>query len=77
MMNGNIKTFLAVGMILLLFIFSTPIYGQEKGGAGYFITGAGWVLESGDSSIVYSVGGGGHITKADTTRRRTCRKGEH
>jgi len=59
-MNGKTQTFLAVCMILVLFVFSNPVYGQEKGGMGYFIGGAGWMLEAGNNSIVYSVGGGGH-----------------
>jgi hypothetical protein len=60
MMNEKTKRLLVVCLILMLFVFSIPIYGQEKGGMGYFIGGVGWILESGDSSIVYSVGGGGH-----------------
>ena len=54
-------------MIVLLLISTNSIYGQErssklleKGGTGYFIGGAGWLLESGNNSIVYSAGGGGH-----------------
>ena len=59
-MNGKTKAFLSVCMVLVLFALSNPVYGQEKGGMGYFIGGAGWMIESGDSSMVYSVGGGGH-----------------
>jgi len=66
-MNGKIRVFLAIGLIAALFMLSNPIYGQEqgsktheKGGMGYFIGGVGWILESGNSSIVYSAGGGGH-----------------
>jgi hypothetical protein len=58
-MKGKTKAFFAVCMIVVLFAFSNPIYGQEKGGMGYFIGGVGWILESSSSSIVYSVGGGG------------------
>jgi len=54
-------------MIVLFLILTNSVYGQErsskleeKGGMGYFIGGAGWLLESGNNSIVYSAGGGGH-----------------
>jgi hypothetical protein len=66
-MNGRIKAFLTTGMIVALLFLGDPVYGQEqdskaneKGGVGYFIGGVGWLLESGNSSIVYSTGGGGH-----------------
>jgi len=66
-MNGRSKAFVAIGLIAALFVLGGPIYGQErgstapeKGGVGYFIGGVGWMLESGNSSIVYSSGGGGH-----------------
>ena len=66
-MDGKIKACLAAGVVVALLISGTPVFGQqrhsrvnEKGAAGYFTTGVGWILESGDSSIVYSAGGGGH-----------------
>ena len=70
-MSGKSRVFFAVCLILALFLLGSPIFGQqqgskasEKGGVGYFLGGVGWLLESGNSSIVYSAGGGGHsITK--------------
>jgi hypothetical protein len=66
-MNGKIKACLAVGLIVALFVSGNPIFGQEadskadeKGAVGYFTGGVGWILESGNSSIVYTLGGGGH-----------------
>ena len=66
-MNGKIRAFLVIGAIVALLVSGSPIFGQEqgskaneKGGVGYFIGGVGWFLESDNSSIVYSAGGGGH-----------------
>lgn len=66
-MNGRSKAFFAIGLIAALFVLGSPVYGQvqgskadEKFGVGYFSGGVGWMLESGDSSMVYSAGGGGH-----------------
>jgi hypothetical protein len=54
-------------MVISLFLLGDPVYGREqgskakeKGGVGYFVGGVGWILESGNSSLVYSTGGGGH-----------------
>jgi hypothetical protein len=60
MMEGKTKVIFVIGLIVALFVLSTPIYGQQKGGMGYFIGGVGWFMESGNSSIVYSAGGGGN-----------------
>jgi len=59
-MRGKVKVLLAVCVVFALFVLGSPIFAQEKGGVGYFTTGVGWFLESGESSIVYSAGGGGH-----------------
>jgi hypothetical protein len=66
-MNGRIKVCCAIGLIVALFVLGSPIFGQErvskaneKGGVGYFTGGVGWILESDNSSIVCSLGGGGH-----------------
>lgn len=56
-MNGK-KTAIVCLVVLLVFAV-TQVYGDEKGGIGYFLGGAGWIVESGNSSFVYSAGGGG------------------
>jgi hypothetical protein len=47
-------------VITALFAVIQPLSAQDKGGVGYFTSGVGWFLEAGESSIVYSAGGGGH-----------------
>jgi hypothetical protein len=66
-MNARGKAFFAIGLIAALSVFGAPIFAQQQGpkagekiGVGYFSGGVGWILESGDSSMVYSAGGGGH-----------------
>jgi len=67
-MNAKTKRSLIIGVIILVFSISgIPMFAQERsvntrerGSIGYFIGGFGWLLESGNSSIVYSTGGGGH-----------------
>jgi hypothetical protein len=55
------RAYLYVAAVVVLFLLGTPIFAQEKGGAGYFVGGVGWFLEYPDTAFLYSAGGGGHI----------------
>jgi hypothetical protein len=66
-MEQNRPLALAVGIMIVLCIAGTPVFAQAqsrpdeaRGSFGYFAAGIGWLLESGNSSMVYSAGGGGH-----------------
>ena len=69
-MSEKAKRGLTIGVIGIVLVFCCPggpAYAQdrnlnmgERGSVGYFVGGFGWVLESGNSSILYSTGGGGH-----------------
>ena len=56
------RAYLYIVVVVVVFLLGTPIFAQEKGGAGYFAGGIGWLLEYPDeTSFLYSTGGGGHI----------------
>jgi len=56
------RAYLYVVVVVVLFLLGNPVSAQEKGGAGYFAGGVGWLLEYPDeTSFLYSTGGGGHI----------------
>jgi opacity protein-like surface antigen len=66
-MGGKTKVFLIISVITVLLLSVNAAFGEEstsrfeaKAGMGYFLGGAGLVLESGNSTVVYSAGGGGH-----------------
>lgn len=71
-MRSRAKTKLVLSFFVVVFLaFGTCIvYGQEKEpivrekmGMGYFMGGVGMVFESGDNSVIFSLGGGGHSLK--------------
>jgi hypothetical protein len=73
-MNGRIKVCFAICLIFALLVSGSPIFGQEagsraneKGAVGYFTGGVGWILESGSSSIVCSLGGGAMTSDVSST----------
>ena len=67
-MIGSKKVFLVISVTIAVFIAASTVYGQEeistvqdRVGMGYFMGGVGMFSESGNNSIIYSVGGGGHL----------------
>jgi hypothetical protein len=65
-MNGRLKGSLLVVVAAALLCSAGALDAQsrssrahEKGGIGYFLGGIGWMLESGEASLVGSTGGGG------------------
>jgi len=59
-MNGKKSACFLSCLLVLLVVLVNPVYAQQKGGMGCFSGGVGWPLESGNSSILHSTGGGGH-----------------
>lgn len=68
-MNGKNKVFLIMSIIIVLLISVSTAHGEEKtsklkekSAMGYFLAGVGMLSESGNNSVIYSAGGGGHGT---------------
>jgi hypothetical protein len=69
-MTTSKKAFIGINLLFVIFISAAMVYGQEeisaaqlRFGMGYFMGGVGMFSESGNNSIIYSVGGGGHSLK--------------
>jgi hypothetical protein len=69
-MITKIKTGTIIVLLITFFCAAGIVYGQDKaaiaernGGMGYFMGGVGMISESGNNSIIYSAGGGGHALK--------------
>jgi len=62
MKNKGIVPVPALLFVLLLFTTATGQAQAEalRGGLGYFLGGAGFVIESGEGTVIASTGGGGH-----------------
>ncbi len=62
-MKSKTKVFIIVCIIAVLFISVSTAHGIEKAGMGYFLGSVGMLSESGNNSVIYSLGGGGHAIR--------------